>query len=259
MDNAVIRNGLGLAYENNFLFLPADGTKGGIIIAFVSDHLSLSNPHFTANTISAKVTDNRTNIQWTTTSVYGPQLQLDKKLFIRELKALKSTASTAWLILGDFNLIYKDEDKNSDRLNRNMMNRFRRALNHLQVKELSLVGRKFTWSNGQENRTMTHIDRVFSTTEFEQIYREPVIYAQSSYVSDHSPLLVLPLPKQQSKPLFRFEAHWVHMPGFENCVQQAWQQPTNHSHNPLLNLHIKLSRAAKGLQKWSKSLIPQAK
>lgn len=164
-----------------------------------------------------------------------------------------------WLLLGDFNLIYKDEDKSNDRLNRGLMNRFRRALNHLQVKELVLMGRKFTWSNGQDNPTMTRIDRAFITTEFEQIYKEPIVYAQSSSISDHSPLLILPLPNQQKTTFFRFESHWVHMPGFKNCVQQAWQQPTEQQHNPLLNLHIKLGRTAKGLCKWSKSLMPQGK
>jgi hypothetical protein len=33
---------------------------------------------------------------------------LDKKMFIRELKNLKPSALPAWLILDDFNLIYKE-------------------------------------------------------------------------------------------------------------------------------------------------------
>jgi hypothetical protein len=36
----------------------------------------------------------------------------------------------------DFNLIYKDEDKNNNRLNRRLILRFRHALNHLAVKEI---------------------------------------------------------------------------------------------------------------------------
>lgn len=96
-------------------------------------------------------------------------------MFLRELRGLKSLASPAWLILGDFNLIYRDEDKSNDRLNRRMMLRFRRALNHLEVKEINLLGRKFTWSNGQDSPTMTRIDRIFITPEFENIYTDPVI------------------------------------------------------------------------------------
>jgi hypothetical protein len=47
-------------------------------------------------------------------------------------------------LLGDLNLIYKAQDKSNGRLNRGMMLRFRKALDHLGVKEINLVGRKFT-------------------------------------------------------------------------------------------------------------------
>jgi hypothetical protein len=68
---------------------------------------------------------------------------------------------TKWLLLGDFNLIYKEEDKNNNRFNRNLILRFRRAINHLEVQEIQLKGRQFTWSNGQQAPTMTRIDRAF--------------------------------------------------------------------------------------------------
>jgi hypothetical protein len=46
-------------------------------------------------------------------------------------------------------MMYKPQDKNNGILNRSLMARFRRALNLLEVKEIDLVGRKFTWSNNQ--------------------------------------------------------------------------------------------------------------
>jgi hypothetical protein len=49
--------------------------------------------------------------------------------------------------LGDFNLIYKDEDKNNTNLNRAMMGRFRKLINDLSIKDILLHGKKFTWSN----------------------------------------------------------------------------------------------------------------
>jgi hypothetical protein len=42
------------------------------------------------------------------------------------------------LVLGDFNLIYKEEDKNNSNLNRAMMGRFRRWINDLGVSEIPL-------------------------------------------------------------------------------------------------------------------------
>jgi hypothetical protein len=51
-----------------------------------------------------------------------------------------------WLVMGDFNLIYREEDKSNNRLNRRLMvkfrlNRrlivkFRRALNHMETNKI---------------------------------------------------------------------------------------------------------------------------
>jgi hypothetical protein len=88
----------------------------------------------------------------------------EKKMFMRELRQLKLSVLTRWLILGDFNLIYKVADKNIGNLNRRLMLGFRRTLNHLEVKEIQLIGRKYTWSNALESPTMTRIDRAFCST-----------------------------------------------------------------------------------------------
>jgi exonuclease III len=97
------------------------------------------------------------------TGVYGPQGDLDKRMFLRELKRIKNLVQTPWLLLGDFNLIYKEHDKNNGRLNRRLMPRFRKVLNQLEVKEVDLVGKKFTWSNNQDPSTLTRIDHAFCT------------------------------------------------------------------------------------------------
>jgi hypothetical protein len=75
-------------------------------------------------------------------------------MVFRELKRIKRSVQTPWVLLEDFNLIYRAQDKNTDHLNRRLMVRFRRVLNFLGVKELELIGRHFTWSNNQS----THLD-----------------------------------------------------------------------------------------------------
>jgi hypothetical protein len=48
---------------------------------------------------------------------------------------------------GDFNLIYRDEDKSNGHLDRQMMGRFQRFLNDYELKEIYLHGRRYMWSN----------------------------------------------------------------------------------------------------------------
>jgi endonuclease/exonuclease/phosphatase family metal-dependent hydrolase len=70
------------------------------------------------------------------------------------------------------------------------MGRFRHLLSDLELKELHLHGRLFTWSNERTHPTLERIDRVFVSAEWEDLY--PNSYLQSLYsgCSDHAPLLL---------------------------------------------------------------------
>ena len=69
------------------------------------------------------------------------------------------------MVAGDFNLIYKDDDKNNYNYNRVMMGRFRRFINNLSLKEIPLRGRKYTWSNQQVSPTLVKLDRVLCSID----------------------------------------------------------------------------------------------
>jgi hypothetical protein len=66
---------------------------------------------------------------------------------MQELREIRGECHVPWMIAGDFNLIYKTEDKNNSNYNRAMMGRFRQLIDDLTLKEVPLVGRKYTWSN----------------------------------------------------------------------------------------------------------------
>jgi exonuclease III len=72
VENGIIRACFGSDYENNYVYLPADGTSGGIVLATKSFTMLIVNPSRTNHTISANIVDQRRNITWTVTGVYGP-------------------------------------------------------------------------------------------------------------------------------------------------------------------------------------------
>jgi hypothetical protein len=88
----LIRNALGPAYDNNYVWLPAQGTRGGILIAANYSMAKLSSPSVTNHTISTIVYDLKCNNPWMVTGVYGAQGNLEKEMFIRELRHLKQGA-----------------------------------------------------------------------------------------------------------------------------------------------------------------------
>lgn len=191
-------------------------------------------------------------MSWSITVVYGPQTDDDKAEFLEELLQIGRDRAGAWMVCGDFNMIYQAADKNNDRLNRAAMRRFQSFIGRANLLEADLIGRRFTWSNHQENPTLERIDRVFGTTDWFHMFPEHCLKALSSDCSDHSPLLLLFCAMTHPKRRFRFESFWPKLPGFIDVVSAAWDGPV-----PVVDvcrrLDIKLRRVAKELQSWSSS------
>jgi exonuclease III len=249
---ATVIQSLGLEFADDFAFLPADGTRGEILLAASSRLMSLSLPSSTPNTISALITDKADGSTWTASGVYGPQGEAQKIEFIAELQALAAASPPRWLVFGDFNLIYKAEDKSNDRLNRRLMRRFKSALDAMRLRELNLSGRRFTWSNEQDSPTMTRIDRFFCSEGWDLSFPSAILQPLPSSLSDHAPLLLVGAADIPRCRAFRFEAFWPRMEGFHEVVQEAWDMAVR-STDPLRRLHVKLERTAKALKRWHRA------
>ena len=158
-------------------------------LADVQDHIvgeTLAS-EFRQFTVSARLKASVENSEWWVTVVYGPQGDNQKLEFLRELRAISTIVSDKWLLIGDFNLILDARDKSNSNLNRRLMSVFRDAVQDLELRELNLRGRKFTWSN---DSTHTRIDRAFCTSEWDLMMLGCMLQALSSMVSDHAPLLL---------------------------------------------------------------------
>jgi len=103
----------------------------------------LGNPHLTPNSVSATLTILADNKEWSLTGVYGPQSDNDKMLFMQEITNLKQLMLPAWLLLGDFNLIYRTQDKNNGRLNLTLLNGFESTIDNLLLAPIELKGKKY--------------------------------------------------------------------------------------------------------------------
>jgi hypothetical protein len=88
---------------------------------------------------------------------------------------------------GVFHLIVDATDKNNTNLNRRMMGKFRKLLAEVELKELYLNRRRYTWSNEQERATLERLDRVFSTVDWEVAFPSSFLSALSSSTSNHCP------------------------------------------------------------------------
>ena len=97
---------------NDFAFVPSVGASGGMIICWdnglFDGHLSFSNNFV----VSVDFYSRHNGDSRTFTNIYAPCTPMGKCQFIDWFKNVKVPDDIHWLIVGDFNLIGKPEDRN---------------------------------------------------------------------------------------------------------------------------------------------------
>ncbi|KAJ1269543.1 hypothetical protein BS78_07G219600 [Paspalum vaginatum] len=169
--------------------------------------------------LSAKVTLREAHISFLLTVVYGPTRRNRNVAFLREIRELKPQAGVQWLILGDFNFVYKATDKNNNRLCPKLTTQIRDTLDG--PSEIPLPNRKFTWSHQRSNPTMAKLDRFFCNEEWESTFSAHGLQALSSSLSDHYPLFLSNQSGPRKPKSFKFENFWLKLPGFKDVVANA--------------------------------------
>lgn len=142
---------------------------------------------------------------WWLTCVYGPQPDKAKVLFLQELEATRDACPGSWAISGDFNMILDETDKSNVRINRRNMQRFRRVVGDLELKDIHLHACLFTWSNEREQPTLVKLDRVLTSLDWEELFPFCHLQALSSDIGDHCPLQLQSNGNIKAKPRFHFE------------------------------------------------------
>lgn len=106
MTRGLVLEALGPRFADNFISLPANGSRGGILIACCDDHEIIVEPLATGlHSVSGTVRSRANGMCWSINGVYGPQSEEDKVQFIEELKRIKQHMLPRWMVLGDFNMI----------------------------------------------------------------------------------------------------------------------------------------------------------
>jgi hypothetical protein len=92
------------------------------------------------------------------------------------------------------------------------------------MKEIQMLGRKYTWVNNLANPTFEKLDRILVTTEWEEKFPLTTVRALTRDVSDHTPLLL-----DSSEPslmatqhMLKFELGWLLRDGFIEMARVIW-------------------------------------
>jgi hypothetical protein len=154
------------------------------------------------------------------------------------------------MLAGDFNLIYRTSDKNTNHFIRAMMNRFKRLIEDLALKEIPLHGRQYTWSNQQVNPVLVKLDKVLCSVDWEILFPNVLLQSIASQDSDHCPLILGLTYNRTGRRRFHFEAFWTKLDDFQDTVVDVWNS-VQATTCPFNTLDRKLKETTKKLQTWS--------
>lgn len=219
--------------------------------------VDIQRPEAGRYSVSGIATIRHTATTFKLTVVYGPTRRAEKDAFLRHLRLSKPPDDTKWLLLGDFNLIYRAQDKNNN-LDLSLMRRFRRTLSYCELNEIHLQNRKYTWSNERRRPTLVRLDRFFCNQSWDLHFESHSLHALSTAHSDHCPLLLCNQTGPRPPAPFRFENIWTKMPRFMETVQEAWGCPTTHT-EPFHRLGHKLYHTGRALKAWSRAMFSDAR
>ena len=98
--------------------------------------------------------------------------------------------SENWLLMGDFNFIRSEENRNKPGEDINDILLFNDIIGHLGLLELPVKGRAFTWSNMQNQPLLVQLDSFFTSCQWTLDFPNTLVNPLAKITSDHLPCVV---------------------------------------------------------------------
>jgi exonuclease III len=172
-----------------------------------------------------------TDFKFVLYSIYGPTQSQNKGAFLAELANTYSKENLPFLIGGDFNIMRKPEDKSSGDFDTKWPSLFNAVIESLDLREIVMTSRHYTWAGAGDNLTYEKLDRVLASMEWEINFPLAKVEVRDQNISDHTPLVVstsASTHQSGSRP-FQFERGWLVKEGFYDMVAHIWRSENSGS------------------------------
>jgi hypothetical protein len=204
--------------------------------------------------------NNADHYKWALVLVYGPAQGEHKERFLAELVNMCSHENLPLLIGGDYNILRHPSEKNNDRYEERWPFLFNAIIDGLNLRELEMSGRKYTWANNLAAPTFEKLVRILMTTEWEEKFPLSTVQALSREILDHTPLLLKSGDDttRSSQPMFKFETRWLLRDGFIDMIRVIWSNTSSRG-TPMEEWQGKIRRVRQYLRGWAKHTSGQYK
>jgi exonuclease III len=235
--------------------LPPIGRSGGILFGINTTSLSVQKVVAGNRCVKLFVKTKSDQFCWALVAVYGAAQDEHKPEFLAELVRICEEENLPILVGGDFNIIRRKEEKNNDNFNSRWPFMFNAIIESLDLREIVLSGRQYTWANRRNTPTYEKLDRVLASVSWEQKFPLVSVQALPRSGSDHTPLLVDSGDQvyNGNKTHFSFELAWLKLDGFAEMVTKEWSTFSAGS-TPMEIWQNKIRHLRQFLRGWAKNL-----
>ena len=200
--------------------------NGRIWVCWNPDIVEVTIVTVTDQMIHTKVKIIQKQITFLASFVYGLHTRREQATLWHSLQEVADSDNTPWVVLGDFNVVRKPEEREGGSLVwTEACEDLERCCMEAQLDDLRFSGHYLTWSRGEgENYLARKLDRVLVN----HVWLETFVEAEARFLppglSDHSPMIVsMGLPLLKRKSFFKFFDLWTESPLFMDIVEKVWQ------------------------------------
>ncbi|XP_019234732.1 PREDICTED: uncharacterized protein LOC109215172 [Nicotiana attenuata] len=177
--------------------------------------------------MTLKLTNMDSQISFIVTFVYAKCDNIERIELWDSMYYLARDMTMPWLVAGDFNVIWDEEEKFGGLpVSMNEVNDFRHCVNTCNLTDLGFKGSIFTWWNGraEDDCIFKRLDKCLANAEFQQMLPTIEVSHLSKTGSDHSPMLLKGSADEiPVKKAFRFLNFWTKHPSFQDVVKENWK------------------------------------
>ena len=232
--------------------LNAVNSAGGIILMWDKRALEKIDCYIGTYSVSCQWKSLEDNFIWSGSRIYGPNSDSVRGAFWDELNLISNRWATPSCLFGDFNIIrYPGERLGCQNFSQGMLD-FSEFIDSNHLVDLLLEGGLYTWSSGSDQPSMSRIDRVLVSVDWEEHFLDVSQKLLPRPLSDHSPILVEAGGMARGKSSFKFENMWLKSEGFVELVQ-GWWLGYSFSGPPSRVLARKLKALKGDLKSWNKN------
>jgi exonuclease III len=202
-------------------WLPSQGRSGGILCGIKKESLDLSMVTEHEFAIEAEVWDKKNKISLRLVIIYGPAHEERREQFLRELSTICAKNDLPMIVGGDFNILRYSSEKNKTFYANKFSDMFNWIINSYGLREITLNGGRFTWSNNQADPTLEKLDRVLMNDKWEGAFPLTNLKKHPRLLSDHNPLVLYTDQSMNRKGKnFCFETSWIKHEDFLTKVKE---------------------------------------